>query len=75
VAVQHRGSQWTPEEDRRLLDLIKAGKSWVFISANLKRTSEIYSNPPKAAEGEGEVLTITPAGNSGTIRVSNGGGS
>jgi hypothetical protein len=38
-------------------------------------TSEIYSNPPKAAEGEGEVLTITPAGNSGTIRVSNGGGS
>jgi len=38
-------------------------------------TSEIYSNPPKAAEGEGEVLTITPAGNSGAIRVSNGGGS
>jgi hypothetical protein len=24
-------------ENRRLLDLIKAGKSWVFISANLKR--------------------------------------
>jgi hypothetical protein len=37
MAVQHRGSNWTPEEDRRLLDLIKAGKSWVFISANLKR--------------------------------------
>jgi len=37
MAVQHRGTNWTPEEDRRLLDLIKAGKSWVFISANLKR--------------------------------------
>jgi photosystem II stability/assembly factor-like uncharacterized protein len=37
MAVQHRGSNWTPEEDRRLLDLIDAGKSWVFISANLKR--------------------------------------
>jgi hypothetical protein len=37
MAVQHRGTKWTPEEDRRLLDLIKAGKSWVFISANLKR--------------------------------------
>jgi Myb-like DNA-binding domain len=35
--VQHRGTNWTPEEDRRLLDLIEAGKSWVFISANLKR--------------------------------------
>jgi len=37
MAVQHRGTKWTPEENRRLLDLIKAGKSWVFISANLKR--------------------------------------
>ena len=37
MAVQHRGTNWTPEEDRRLLDLIEAGKSWVFISANLKR--------------------------------------
>ena len=37
MAVQHRGTNWTPEEDRRLLELIKAGKSWVFISANLKR--------------------------------------
>jgi len=38
MAVQHRGSNWTPEEDRRLLDLIEAGKSWLLISANLKRT-------------------------------------
>jgi hypothetical protein len=32
-----RQGNWTTEEDRRLLDLIEAGKSWVFISANLKR--------------------------------------
>jgi hypothetical protein len=37
MAVQHRGTNWTPEEDRRLLDLIEAGKSWVLISANLRR--------------------------------------
>jgi DNA-binding NarL/FixJ family response regulator len=37
MAVQHRGTKWTPEEDRRLLELIEAGKSLVFISANLKR--------------------------------------
>jgi Myb-like DNA-binding domain len=37
AARRHR--YWTAEEDRRLLDLIEAGKSWVFISANLKRTT------------------------------------
>ena len=37
MAVQHRGTNWTPDEDRRLLELIEAGKSLVFISANLKR--------------------------------------
>jgi hypothetical protein len=40
MAVQHRGSNWTADEDRRLLDLIEAGKSWVLISANLKRTGK-----------------------------------
>jgi hypothetical protein len=35
--AQRRGSNWTPEEDRQLFDLIEAGKSWVFISAKLKR--------------------------------------
>jgi Myb-like DNA-binding domain len=40
MAVQHRGSKWTPEEDRRLLDLVKDRKSWVFISANLKRPAK-----------------------------------
>jgi hypothetical protein len=40
MAVQHRGSNWTADEDRRLLDLSEAGKSWVLISANLKRTEK-----------------------------------
>jgi hypothetical protein len=40
MAVQHRGSNWTPDEDRRLLDLIEERKSWVFISANLKRPAK-----------------------------------
>jgi len=38
MAVQHRGSNWTVEEDRRLLDLIAAGKSWTLISGTLKRS-------------------------------------
>jgi hypothetical protein len=37
MMVARRQGHWTPEEDRRLLELINAGKSWVFISANLKR--------------------------------------
>jgi hypothetical protein len=35
-----RGSNWTPNEDERLLKLVEAGKSWVFISANLKRPAK-----------------------------------
>lgn len=38
MAVQHRGSNWTAEEERRLLDLIAAGKSWTLISATLRRS-------------------------------------
>jgi hypothetical protein len=34
----HRGNHWTPEEDQRLLELIGSGKSWVLISALLKRS-------------------------------------
>jgi hypothetical protein len=40
MAAQQRGSKWTHEEDRRLLDLVEAGKSWVFISAKLKRPTK-----------------------------------
>lgn len=31
---------WKPEEDEMLLALVNAGKSWVLISAKLKRTIE-----------------------------------
>ena len=40
MAAQQRGSKWTPEEDRRLLELVAAQKSWVFISAKLKRPTK-----------------------------------
>src|ERR1700694_3336318 len=30
--------RWTSEEERRLLDLMAAGKSWTLISATLKRS-------------------------------------
>jgi hypothetical protein len=33
----HRGDHWTPEEDRRLIELIDGGKSSVLIAALLKR--------------------------------------
>jgi DNA-directed RNA polymerase alpha subunit len=49
--AKHRGNNWTLEEDRRLLDLIEAGKSWVLISAILKR-------PVKSVRDRG--LKITP---------------
>jgi hypothetical protein len=40
MAAQQRGSKWMPEEDRRLLELVAAQKSWVFISAKLKRPTK-----------------------------------
>ena len=30
--------RWTPEEEKRLLDLIAAGKSWTLIGGTLKRS-------------------------------------
>jgi hypothetical protein len=40
MAAQRRQGNWTPDEDRRLLKLVESGKSWVFISANLKRSEK-----------------------------------
>jgi len=40
MAVEHRGSKWTPDEDQRLLDLVNDRKSWVFISARLQRSAK-----------------------------------
>jgi len=44
IGAQRHGSNWTTEEERRLFDLIEAGKSWVFISANLKRPAKTIRN-------------------------------
>jgi DNA-binding NarL/FixJ family response regulator len=30
--------RWTPEEEKRLLDLIAEGKSWTLISGMIKRS-------------------------------------
>jgi hypothetical protein len=38
--AQRRQSNWTADEDQRLLKLVEAGKSWMFISANLKRPAK-----------------------------------
>jgi hypothetical protein len=40
TGAARRQSNWTAEEDRRLLELIKAKKSSVFIAANLKRPAK-----------------------------------
>jgi len=50
MAVQHRRSRWSPDEDRRLLELLQRGKSWIFIAANLKR-------PTRTVEYRAAVLT------------------
>jgi Myb-like DNA-binding protein len=40
TGAARRQGNWTPDEDQRLLKLVEAGKSWVFISANLKRPAK-----------------------------------
>jgi hypothetical protein len=49
----HRGNRWTPEEDQRLLELIGSGKSWVLISALLKRSQLSIKDRAVATEGDG----------------------
>jgi hypothetical protein len=34
----HRGEHRKPEEDRQLAEFVESGKSWVLISAILKRS-------------------------------------
>jgi len=60
--------RWTPEEEKRLLNLIAAGKSWTLISGMLKRsmksvklhakTLRLVGAKKNEAEGEGELLPI-----------------
>jgi hypothetical protein len=39
-----RTSNWTANEGQPLLELVAAGKSWVFISGNLKRPAKTARN-------------------------------
>jgi len=49
-----RASNWTPDEDRRLLELIEAGKSWVVISANLRRTVKSVQDRARQLKAKGK---------------------
>jgi hypothetical protein len=51
----HRGSQWTAEEDRRLLDLIRMNKSWVLISAALSRSVKSIRDRARHLERQAKV--------------------
>jgi hypothetical protein len=39
-AQLYRGPKWAVDEDKKLLDMVAAGKSWVAISAALKRSQK-----------------------------------
>ena len=72
MVVQHRGTNWTPEEDRRLLDLIEANKSWVFISANLKRPVKTIRDRVSQMQrfglkAKGEMTGLRPASRPWTL--------
>jgi hypothetical protein len=67
MAVQHRGSNWAPDEDRRLLDLIEDRKSWVF--ANLKRPAKTVRDrfaylrrQAKKADSDGKLVELEEMG-------------
>jgi Myb-like DNA-binding domain len=64
----HRGSQWTAEEDRRLLDLIRMNKSWVLISAALSRNVKSIRDRARHLERQAKIKSADPdAGRSAPI--------
>jgi Myb-like DNA-binding domain len=52
AGAARRQSNWTPEEDRRLLEFVQAGKSWVLISANLKRSLKSVQDRARQLEAK-----------------------
>ena len=56
----HRGSQWTAEEDRRLLDLIRMNKSWVLISAALSRSVKSIRDRARHLECQAKMESTGP---------------
>ncbi len=56
----HRGSYWTAEEDRRLLDLIRMNKSWVLISAALSRSVKSVRDRARHLERRARMESAAP---------------
>jgi hypothetical protein len=56
----HRGSQWTAEEDRRLLDLMRMNKSWVLISAALSRSVKSIRDRARHLERQAKMESAGP---------------
>ena len=56
----HRGSQWTAEEDRRLLDLMRMNKSWVLISAALSRSVKSIRDRARHLERQAKMESASP---------------
>jgi DNA-binding NarL/FixJ family response regulator len=53
--------RWTPEETKRLLDLIAAGKSWTLISGTLKRSMKSVKLHAKTLRRAGAKKERLPA--------------
>jgi photosystem II stability/assembly factor-like uncharacterized protein len=62
--AKNSSKQWSPAEDKRLLELHAAGKSWVRIGAALKRSTAAIGTRLKVlrtnAEGDGNDPSGSP---------------
>jgi hypothetical protein len=55
-----RGPKWTDEENQKLLGMVEAGKSWVLISAMLKRSQKSVHERAKTLKRKDQKSSITP---------------
>jgi hypothetical protein len=54
AGAARRQGNWTHDEDRRLLEFVGAGKSWVFISASLKRSLKSVEDRARQLEAKND---------------------
>ena len=64
VMGSHRSEHWKPEEDMRLIELIEAGKSWVLISAILKRSVKTLQDRSRLLRRRADSTTGGPRSHS-----------